>query len=145
VARIRVRTVIDAPRHKVWRDVKDLASHVEWMDDAEEIEFTTARHSGVGTGFRCRTRVGPVRFDDHMVVTQWEPPRCIGIHHDGVVTGEGLFTLRRRVRGGTVFRWEERLHFPWWLAGPLGGALARPLLRRVWRRNLANLARRLSS
>ena len=41
--------------------------------------------------------------------------------------------------GGTRFAWEEDLTFPWWLAGRVGVAGARPVLHRVWRRSLGNL------
>ena len=34
-----------------WEDVRDLASHVTWMADAESIRFTSERTSGVGTTF----------------------------------------------------------------------------------------------
>ena len=33
----------------------------------------------------------------------------------------------------------EDLVFPAWMGGELGGRAAAPMLRRVWRRNLANL------
>ena len=49
MTRIRVRTVIPAPRRHVWSDVENLSSHVEWMSDAERIDFITPTHSGVGT------------------------------------------------------------------------------------------------
>jgi hypothetical protein len=145
MTRIRVRTVIPAPRRQVWSDVENLASHVEWMDDAERIDFITPTRSGVGTQFDCRTRVGPFRLVDRMTVTDWTPGHRIGIRHQGTVGGQGRFVLRRRLRGGTVFTWEERLHFPWWLGGPLGATIGRPVLRRIWRRNLANFARRFSA
>ena len=56
----------------------------------------------------------------------------------------GKRSLRRRRTVGTRFVWRERLRFPWWLGGPLGAFVARPVLRRVWRRNLRNLAARFA-
>ena len=38
---IRVTTVIDAPPAEVWAGVEDIATHVEWMADAESITFTS--------------------------------------------------------------------------------------------------------
>jgi hypothetical protein len=108
------------------------------MDDAVAIRLTSGPRGGVGTTFECDTKVGPFRLLDRMEVTEWKPRRCMGIRHKGVVTGSGRFTLRRR-RGGTMFTWQERLRIPLWAGGPFGGAVARPVLRRVWRRNLANL------
>jgi len=39
VARVRVSTLIDAPPERVWADVSDIVSHVEWMRDAVSIRF----------------------------------------------------------------------------------------------------------
>ena len=139
--RIRVSTTLPAPPAAVWASVSDLASHVEWMADAESIRFTTRRRSGVGTAMEVATKVGPLRLTDLIEVTEWRPGRAIGVRHEGIVGGTGRFTLRRRwLRpGSTRFTWEERLAFPAWLGGPLGAALAAPVLRRVWRGNLRRL------
>ena len=139
--------MIDAPPRAVWASIKDIASHVEWMEDAVAIRFTSARRSGVGASFDCDTQVGPLRVTDKMEVTEWRPGRAMGIRHVGVVTGEGRFSLRRRRRwrGGpsTRFTWEEQLRFPWWMGGPIGGVVGGQVLRLVWRRNLRNLKRRV--
>ena len=126
----------------MWDDVRHIASHVEWMEDAVAIRFTSRRRDGVGTAFDCDTRVGPFRLTDRMVVTTWEPRREMGIRHVGIVTGTGRFTLRRVGRNRTRFTWEERLVFPWWLGGPVGALAGGIVLRLVWRRNLRNLAAR---
>ena len=122
----------------MWRAVRDVASHVRWMHDAESIRITSPRSTGVGTTFECATRVGPLRLADTMEVTEWRPRRAMAIRHTGVVKGVGRFTLKLRP-GGTLFTWEERLRFPWWVGGPLTGLLARPVLRSTWKRNLAAL------
>jgi uncharacterized protein YndB with AHSA1/START domain len=46
VPRIRVSTTIPAPPGAVWEAVSDLASHADWMADAESVHFTTRRRSG---------------------------------------------------------------------------------------------------
>ena len=125
----------------MWSAIKDVGSHVEWMHDAVAIRFTSSRRSGVGATFDCDTRVGPLRLTDRMEITEWRPGRAMGIRHVGVVTGEGRFLLRRRLRGGTRFVWEERLVFPWWMGGPVGALFGGQVLRLVWRRNLRNLKR----
>ena len=66
----------------------------------------------------------------------------MGVRHTGIVTGEGVFTLRPRRGGQTRFTWSERLHFPWWMGGPVGAWLSVPVLTAVWRRSLRNLAAR---
>ncbi len=93
MARVQVGTVIDAPPRRVWDDVADVASHVEWMADADAIRFTSRQRQGVGTSLECDTRVGPLRLTDHMEVTEWEEGRLIGVRHHGLVTGTGRFTI----------------------------------------------------
>jgi uncharacterized protein YndB with AHSA1/START domain len=139
MARIHVATTIAAPRDDVWAAVEDVASHVEWMADAEAIRFETAQTSGVGTSFECDTKIGPLRLTDHMTITEWEPGRTMGVRHTGLVTGEGRFTLTPTADGDTEFAWREELRFPWWMGGALGGAAGAPVMKRVWRGNLERL------
>ena len=135
---IRIEETILAPPETVWASIEDISSHVKWMEDAVAIRFISDARSGVGATFDCDTKVGPFRLVDRMVVTEWDAPRALGIRHAGVVTGAGRFVLTA-VSGGTSFAWEESLTFPAWMGGEVGGRAAAPLLRRVWRRNLANL------
>ncbi len=141
---ISVSTIIPAPPEQVWEDLVRIASHVEWMADAEAIRFESAQREGVGTTFETDTKVGPLRLTDRMEVTEWEPGRLMGIRHIGVVTGTGRFTLEEVAArpGHTRFTWEESLRFPPWLGGSVGGRVAVPVLKRIWQRNLENLRRR---
>jgi hypothetical protein len=145
VSHITVSTVIDAAPRTVWASVADVASHVEWMDDAVAIRFTSRRHDGVGATFDCDTKIGPLSLTDRMEITEWRPGKAIGVRHVGVVTGTGRFTVRRARGGRTRFTWSEQLTFPWWLGGPFGAIAGRPILRRVWKRNLANLKHHLET
>ena len=140
IVRLKVARTIAASPSRVWSVIEPVEDHVDWMVDAERIVFTTARTRGVGTVFECVTRVGPFRMTDVMRINEWEPGRCLAIEHVGVVSGTGRFTLRRTRAGHTRFVWKERLRFPWWLAGPAGAFVARPVLRRIWRANLRRLA-----
>jgi carbon monoxide dehydrogenase subunit G len=148
MARIQVQRVIDAPTDVVWTELSDIASHVEWMADAAAIRFTGDRHRGVGTTFDCVTKVGPLRTVDRMAVTSWVEGREIGVRHEGLVTGEGRFTLRREVQDQdelTVVAWSERLLFRWYVGGPVTAVLAKPVLRRIWQGNLRRLAARCAA
>jgi len=111
------------------------------MTDAEAIRFKSDQTEGVGTRFETDTKVGPIRLKDVMTITEWEPGRLMGIRHTGLVRGTGRFTLEA-VGDRTRLTWEERLQFPPWMGGSLGGRAGRPILARIWQRNLANLSRR---
>ena len=142
MARLKVSQTIDAQPAVVWADVQDVASHVEWMEDAVAIRFTGGQRSGVGTTYECDTKVGPFRLRDLMEITVWEPGAAMGVRHVGLVSGAGIFTLRRRRGGRTRFTWTERLTFPWYLGGPVTAFASKPILKRIWRRSLRNLAAR---
>ena len=139
-----ISVTIDATCEAVWASLEEIGSHVEWMKDAESIRFTTASRKGVGTVFECATRVGPIRLTDVMSVTEWVPGQAMGVAHRGVVRGTGRFSLEpvtSNGKGATRLSWRENLRFPWWLGGPVGEHLARPVLRGIWRGNLVRLKR----
>lgn len=142
MARIRVSTVLDAPPAQVWADIEDIGSHVEWMADAVAIRFLSAQTSGAGTRFECDTKIGPFTLTDVMEITKWVPGKVMGVRHSGVVSGTGRFTLKKLRGGRTRFQWNEKLVYPVWMGGPVGAFVSKPVLRWVWRRNLARLADR---
>jgi uncharacterized protein YndB with AHSA1/START domain len=139
--KIKIGILIDAPPEVVWQTVEQIERHVDWMADAVSITFTSDNRRGEGTQFDCVTRIGPFRTTDRMTIIQWTPRRAIAIEHHGLVKGWGRFTLSRRRGNRTRFTWTERLRFPWWMGGPVGALAAKPILRAVWRRNLASLKR----
>lgn len=146
LTRVEVSVVLDASPEEVWRDVADISSHVEWMQDAVLIQFRGDQRQGVGVVFDCETKIGPLRLTDRMTVTAWEAAERMGVRHEGAVTGDGLFTLAAVVGSDghvrTRFTWAEQLQFPWFLAGPVGAVVARPIFTWIWGRNLTALARR---
>lgn len=142
MAHITVHVDIAAPLEQVWHEAADLASHAEWMADAESIEFLTDKRSGVGTQMKVATVVGPLRTNDLMEVTEWRERHSIGVRHSGLVTGTGRFELAP-VAGGTRFSWTEDLTFPLHLGGPITAFFAKPVLGWIWRRNLRGLKLRL--
>ncbi len=114
------------------------------MSDAESIEFVGEATRGIGTRMIVVTRVGPLRTRDLLEVTEWTENESIGVVHDGLVKGTGRFALTP-ADGASMFTWSEELRFPWWLGGPITTAAARPILERIWRRNLTNLRRLVES
>lgn len=139
---IAVEVVINAPVGFVWSDLEDISTHVDWMLDAAEIRFLTDQRQGVGTRFECDTEVGPFKLTDVMEITDWVEQASMGVTHQGMVGGTGIFRLTAR-GAATEFSWVEELSFPWYFAGPLGASIARPVLKTIWRGNLRRLKRRI--
>ena len=139
--RIRGEVVVDAPIAATWDALADIASHVEWMADADSITFTTEQQRGVGTTFECVTRVGPLSTVDKMTVTEWTDEARMTVAHTGLVTGTGVFELAPLGDKRTRVAWTEDLRFPLYLGSVVGAFVAKPVLRRIWRGNLVRFAR----
>lgn len=135
MAHIELQIDTGQPMSVVWEALADLASHADWMADAESIEFVGEQRSGVGTVMRVLTTVGPLKTTDVMVVTDWAERERIVVTHTGVVSGTGKFLLVDMPHG-VRFEWSEDLYFPWYLGGAVAAAAAAPVLRRIWKANL---------
>lgn len=134
---------IHAPLERVWGEAVDFTSHAEWMKDARAIRFEGDQREGVGTVLLIETQVGPLRTVDRFEITEVVPMTSVAGRHAGLFTGEGRFELSSPEPGRTRFAWRERIRFPWYFAGSLGAWVARPILARIWRSNLAELKRRI--
>jgi len=144
VPSIQIDVVIGRGMVQTWEELRHIDRHVEWMTDAQRIDFHSEQREGVGTTFDCLTKIGPFAMTDVMTITRWEPPSIMGVVHRGLVGGTGEFVLTD-VQGGTHLRWSEDLRFPWWFGAKLGSWLASPVLRRIWRSNLQRFARMVES
>lgn len=139
---IEVSIDIPAPPQEVWDYAADLARNAEWMADAASITFTSAQTEGIGTTFDCVTKVGPLKTTDQIEVVEWDPPRVLGIRHQGAVRGVGRFTLEP-IPDGARFTWTEELTMPWYFGARAGQRPAAMVLERIWRRNLRTLRARI--
>lgn len=139
MARVVVAIDIKAEPQQVWAELEQLENHIEWMSDAEAVQFTSESTRGVGTVIEVETRVGPFRLNDVMRFTAWEPMKTMAVDHRGIVTGTGAFVLEP-TSSGTRMTWDESLTFPWYLGGGLTALLAVPVLKAIWRGNLRRLA-----
>ena len=139
---IVVERVFPQSAHTVWEELRHIGRHVLWMTDAEEIIFHSAQVEGVGTTFDCLTKIGPLTTRDVMTITRWDHGVAMGVTHRGLFTGRGEFTLTS-LPEGTRLTWREDLRFPWWAGRAVGAAVARPIFRALWKKNLASLGRLL--
>ena len=139
--RIQISTIINKPLKDVWNEVKVLERHVNWMQDAENIEFLSENTSGLNTKMKVLTKVGPISLNDIITVNQWSEFDTIGVVHEGIVTGEGAFYLTSINENSTKFEWIETLKFPIYLGGSIGEFFGSFILKRIWKKNLYNLKR----
>ena len=137
--RIKVSTIINKPLQIVWDEVKIMENHVNWMQDAANIDFLSENNSGINTKMKVLTKVGPIKLNDVITVTRWDEMKSIGVIHEGIVTGEGIFFLSSVNEDSTKFEWVEELKFPIYLGGPIGEFFGGLLLKQIWKKNLENL------
>lgn len=143
MASVTIAVEIDAPPEAVWAELEDIASHVEWMADAESIRFTTGSERGEGTVAEVETRIGPLRTTDVMRFVGWEEGRSMTVRHEGLVSGTGSFLLDGIGGGRTRVTWSEDLDFPLLFGGSVGETVAKPIFRRIWTANLTRLKARV--
>ena len=137
--RIETSIIINKPLDAVWEEVKVMENHVNWMEDAVEIDILSENNSGIDIKMNVLTKVGPIKLTDIITVTEWKEKESIGVIHEGIVTGEGIFYLKALNESQTEFKWEETLKFPVYLGGAIGEFFGGYVLRYIWKKNLKNL------
>ena len=137
--RIEISTVINKPLNVVWDEVKVMENHVNWMEDAVKIDILSDNNSGLQTKMNVLTKVGPISLNDIITVTEWKEKESIGVIHEGIVTGKGVFYLKEIDENKTKFKWVETLKFPFYLGGPVGEIFGGLILKLIWKKNLKNL------
>ncbi|MGO8882721.1 MAG: SRPBCC family protein [Streptosporangiaceae bacterium] len=118
------RVLVRAAPERVWQLAMDWSRQREWIWATQ-----VSGGASVGAQVTARTGIGPVGFDDTMVITEWDPPRRCVVRHTGkVVRGLGVFEV---VPHGPVseFRWTEQIELPLSGAGPLGRFVVNPVGR----------------
>lgn len=129
---IRIETPLSAPI--AWERILDIHAH------GEVVPFTRMRGDAMyaaelvpGSRFVARTGVGPLAFDDPMVVDELSPPTVdepglVRIRKEGnVVRGWIELTVTPRDHGGSIVEWVQQISV--WgvpgVAGPVTAAVAR--------------------
>lgn len=110
--------------HEAWRRVVDVSAH------GEVVPFTTGRGPApeaavVGSRYVARTRLGPLGFDDVMVVREIEAGRRVVFEKVGRLLG-GVVTVEitpvrraagpdgeRGLDGGAQVVWAQSITLPW--------------------------------
>lgn len=119
--------LVEDPPEQVWERLWDLRRHTA------TVPLTTVAGEPLreGARFTGRTAVGPLGFDDDMVVRTWEPPRLAVVDKVGrVLTGTITVTLTPTARGTSV-RWRQSYGAA--LVPDRLAALARPAVRTAYR------------
>jgi hypothetical protein len=133
---IELGAELDGPPHVVWALLTDWERQGEWMLEASDFVVVTPHREGVGVEAEATVRMGGISTRDRIRVDGWDPQRHLGIAHLGWVAGRGDLWLEPVGDGRTKLRWREELVPPWGVLGAVGLRVLKPLLARVFARDL---------
>ena len=148
MARITVATKIQAPLEKVWDFTNDMQRMPEWVTFADELISISDGPVRVGTVYRERGGVGPIKSVSEWRITEFEPPhRQVHIGDLGIMK-PALTMTSEPTSGGVVFQQDMEFRaMPFFR--PLGILLEWLFIRRLLETGLretqANLKRLLEA
>jgi hypothetical protein len=127
--------ILPAPASVVWKLLVDWDNQGDWMLEATDFVVLTSQREGVGVEAEASVSIGGLTTRDRIRVSAWEPERRLEIVHGGWVSGRGEFQLTPR--GDTTHvLWREELHPPLGVIGALGLLAFRPVMARIFARDL---------
>ena len=147
---LRITIKLPCSQERAWAAIADWESQGNWMLQTKvwsELDQDRTVKNGKGVLTFAFTGIFPKLYPklklgilDTMEVTNWKPPHiCEVIHIGRVIRGTGKFELKK-VRGGTIFYWQEEI-----IAPTLILLFAKPaLLIGVWL-SLRRFARQVSA
>ena len=139
--RLRHRAMLRAAPERVWEVLADWERQASWMPDVAWIRLVGDERE-LGARLEVRTKVlGIPATTDVIKVMVWEPPRRLGIVHEGFfVRGRGAWLLDP-ADGGTRFTWIEELRMRPPFLGEVELEVYRPIQAAMMRWSVRNLGR----
>ncbi|HYJ69348.1 MAG TPA: SRPBCC family protein [Nocardioidaceae bacterium] len=135
-ALLRVDATVDVPAERLWERLVDWPAQGEWVP-LTRVRTVGGSGRGIGGRLEAWTGIGPIGFDDPMVITRWEPPYSCEVLHTGqLVRGEAGFDVVAIGPSRSRVAWWESLELPLGRVGGLGWRLTAPLWHVLLRRAL---------
>ncbi len=137
---LEMSQTLPGPPDVVWRLITDWEHQGDWMLEASDFVVLSDVREGVGMEAEATVKIGGISTRDKVRVTTWEPEKHLGISHEGWVSGAGEMFLTKLGGDRTHLYWREELHPPLGFAGALGITAFKPLMYRIFKRDLRVLA-----
>lgn len=128
--------VLPAPPEVVWKLITDWEHQGDWMLEAKDFKVLTEHREGVGVEAEATVSIGGISTRDRVRVSGWDPPHLLEIRHDGWVSGRGEFKLTPVGQDRTHVFWREELNPPLGALGTVGMNVFRPMMSRLFKRDL---------
>ncbi len=133
---IELASTMPGPPATVWRLITDWEHQDDWMLEAGDFVVTSSHREGTGVTAEATITIGGISTRDAIEVVAWEPNRHLAIEHQGWVSGRGELHLTPLGADRTHLYWIEHLYPPLGLLGAVGLHGFKPLMERVFRRDL---------
>ena len=129
-----------APPPVVWDLITDWEHQHEWMLEASDFEVVSAARQGIGVQAEATVTIAGISTRDKVTVIGWEPNHRLAIRHEGWVSGTGEIFLTPIGTDRTHVFWREDLAPPVGIAGAVGLTAFKPVMKRIFQRDLRVLA-----
>ena len=128
------------PPHVVWELITDWENQSDWMLEASDFVVTSDHREGIGVEAEATVKIAGISTRDKVRIVGWEPGRRLAIEHAGWVSGRGEIYLTPLGRDRTHIFWREELEPPLGALGAVGLMGFKPLMKRIFTRDLRVLA-----
>jgi uncharacterized protein YndB with AHSA1/START domain len=133
---LEMAEVAPGPPETLWDLITDWEHQDDWMLEASDFVVVSEHREGVGVTAEATIRIGGIKTRDKVRVAEWEPPRRLVIEHLGWVEGRGEIELTPLPGDRTHISWREELTPPMGVLGAVGMTAFKPLMGRIFRRDL---------
>lgn len=137
---LEMAATLPGPPEVVWDLITDWEHQDDWMLEASDFVVLGSQREGIGVEAEATIKIGGVKTRDRIRVVAWEPLRLLSIAHEGWVAGRGELFLTPIGKDRTHMFWREELEPPLGMLGSIGMTLFKPLMGRIFRRDLRILA-----
>jgi carbon monoxide dehydrogenase subunit G len=137
---IELSETMPGPIDVVWELVTDWENLGDWQLEARDFTVISDQREGIGVVAEATVSIAGITTRDKVRVSGWEPPKRLGIEHQGWVSGAGEMHLTPIGKDRTHLFWREVLSPPLGVLGALGLTGFKPAMRRIFARDLRVLA-----
>lgn len=137
---IELSETLPGPIELAWELITDWENLGDWQLEARDFTVVSEQREGVGVEAEATVRIAGITTRDKVRVTGWEPPKRLAIEHQGWVSGAGEMHLTPLGTTRTHLFWREELNPPLGVLGAVGLTGFKPLMSRIFARDLRVLA-----
>lgn len=137
---VEMSETVEGPPEVVWDLITDWERQPDWMLEMSDVTVVSDHREGVGVEAEATVKIGGVTTRDKVRVVGWEPGHRLAIEHLGWVSGRGEIFLTPLGENRTHVFWREQLDPPVGMLGALGMTTMKPMMYRIFKKDLRVLA-----